>query len=162
MPNLIQCEIATGISKGDTILLPRISLRAPESSGYPFQFQRMQFPIKLCFAMTVNKSQGQTLQEVGIYIRQPCFSHGQLYVAFSRARKASKIWVVDENSQNDCSQPPRTTNVVSYDLLKKAGIIPGLAIVYSKYIPQLLCLQLLFVSSNTILRLCFFSTDNDR
>ena len=136
MSNLIQCEIATGFSKGELVLLPRISLRAPESSGYPFQFQRMQFPIKLCFAMTINKSQGQTLQEVGIYIRQPCFSHGQLYVAFSRARKASKIWVLDENSQKDLSQPPCTTNVVSYDLLKRAGIIPGLEIAYSKYISQ--------------------------
>ncbi|CAO2834899.1 unnamed protein product [Amaranthus hypochondriacus] len=123
MPNLIQCEISTGFSKGELVLLPRITLRAPDSTGYPFQFQRVQFPIKLCFAMTINKSQGQTLQEVGVYIRQPCFSHGQLYVALSRAKTASKIWVLDENSEQDCSKSPCTTNVVSYELLKKAGII---------------------------------------
>jgi hypothetical protein len=34
--------------------------------------------------MTVNKAQGQTLAYVGVYLRLPCFTHGQLYVAASR------------------------------------------------------------------------------
>ena len=123
MSNLIQCEISTGFLKGELRLLPRITLRAPDSSGYPFQFQRMQFSIKLCFDMTINKSQGQTLQQVGVYIRQPCFSHGQLYAALSRARKASNIWILDETSQEDCDKTPCTTNIVSYALLTKASII---------------------------------------
>ncbi|XP_057525002.1 uncharacterized protein LOC130804551 [Amaranthus tricolor] len=65
----LNCPISTGFSKGECVMLPRINLRPSESSGYPFQFQRLQFPIKLCFAMTINKSQGQTLLEVGVYIR---------------------------------------------------------------------------------------------
>jgi ATP-dependent exoDNAse (exonuclease V) alpha subunit len=73
--------------------------------------------------MTINKSQGQTLHEVGVYIRQPCFSHGQLYVALSRARKANNIKVLDESSIEEKATSPGVTNVVSYDLLKKAGII---------------------------------------
>ena len=104
-------------------MLPRINLMPLESSGYPFQFQRLQFPIKLCFAMTINKSQGQTLHEVGVYIRQLCFSHGQLYVALSRARKANNIKVLDESSIEQKATSPCVTNVVSFDLLKKAGII---------------------------------------
>ncbi|KAL2921992.1 ATP-dependent DNA helicase PIF1 [Bienertia sinuspersici] len=95
-PNMILCEIATGWYKGQQTMLPRIKLRPSASSNYPFQFQRAQFPIKLSFAMTINKSQGQRLDRVGIYLRQPCFSHGQLYVALSRARKALQVKVISK------------------------------------------------------------------
>ena len=33
--------------------------------------------------MTINKAQGQTLQRVGVFLPDPCFTHGQLYVAAS-------------------------------------------------------------------------------
>ncbi|KAK9668308.1 hypothetical protein RND81_13G050100 [Saponaria officinalis] len=82
-PNLIDCIIVTGHHKGEHAFIPRVKLRPSTSNGYPFQFQRTQFPIKLSFAMTINKSQGQTLNKVAIYLRQPCCSPGQLYVALS-------------------------------------------------------------------------------
>ncbi|XP_021757962.1 uncharacterized protein LOC110722998 [Chenopodium quinoa] len=68
-PNMIECVIATGHHTGEYVFLPRIDLRPSASTNYPFQFQRKQFPIKLCFAMTINKAQGQTLTQVGIYLR---------------------------------------------------------------------------------------------
>ncbi|KAH7056233.1 hypothetical protein BKA57DRAFT_531925 [Linnemannia elongata] len=37
----------------------------------PFKFQRLQFPVQPAFAMTINKSQGQTLDTVGFYLKKP-------------------------------------------------------------------------------------------
>ena len=41
--------------------------------------------------MTINKSQGQTIPNVGVYMPEPVFSHDQLYVALSRATARSNI-----------------------------------------------------------------------
>jgi hypothetical protein len=44
--------------------------------------QRDKFPIKTAFAMTINKSRGQTRKGAGIYLQLLVISRGQLYVAF--------------------------------------------------------------------------------
>ena len=44
--------------------------------------------------MTINKSQGQTIPNVGVYLRESVFSHGQLYVALSRETATSNIKVL--------------------------------------------------------------------
>ncbi|GFW67169.1 ATP-dependent DNA helicase [Trichonephila clavipes] len=59
----------------------------------PFEFKRLQFPVRLAFAMTINKAQGQSLQECGLNLENPCFSHGQLYVVCSRIGKPSDLLV---------------------------------------------------------------------
>ena len=71
----------------------------------------------------VNKSQGQTLQRVAIYLKNPCFSHGQLYVALSRARKKSNVQVFTKYIEDQPQQPLLVTNVVSFEMLKRAEII---------------------------------------
>ena len=83
----IEAEIISGSTNfvGNRVLIPRIKLM-PSDSLAPFKFQRIQFPVRLAYCMTINKSQGQTYDKVGIHLPEPCFSHGQRYVAFSRAR----------------------------------------------------------------------------
>ena len=81
--NCIKAEIITGSNKGEEICIPRIDLE-PSESSLPFRMKRRQFPVILAFAMTINKSQGQSFDHVGIYLPEPVFAHGQLYVALTR------------------------------------------------------------------------------
>jgi ATP-dependent DNA helicase PIF1 len=37
------------------------------------------------YVMTINKAQGQTLENVGIFLQKPVFARGQLYTSLSRA-----------------------------------------------------------------------------
>ena len=68
---------------GHNIIIPRIPL-IPSNSTLPFEFRCLQFPVALCFAMTINKSQGQTFKAVGIDLTNESFTHEMLYVALSR------------------------------------------------------------------------------
>ena len=99
--NTIDAEIVLGQHAGKRVFLPRIPLCPSDDEIFPFQFKRKQFPIRLSFAMTVNKSQGQTIPNVGVYLPEPVFSHGQLYVAMSRAtaRANIRILVVPPNAE---------------------------------------------------------------
>ena len=64
---VLEAEIITGKFKGQRCFIPRINLD-PSDSGLPFDFRRRQFPVKLSFSMTINKSQGQTLKKKTQYI----------------------------------------------------------------------------------------------
>ncbi|XP_074271458.1 uncharacterized protein LOC141595392 [Silene latifolia] len=110
------------LASGDHVFIPRIKMQPSASDNFPFQFQRNQFPLKLSFAMTINKSQGQTLDQVAIYLPRPCFSHGQLYVGLSRARTSDKVTVVSASTDHASSQQS-VKNIVSYDVLRLAVII---------------------------------------
>ena len=88
--HLLECVIAGGEFINRKVLIPRISFK-PKDGEFTFDWSRRQFPIRVCFAMTINKSQGQTLQNVGVWLNDSCFSHGQLYVAISRVGSPSNI-----------------------------------------------------------------------
>ncbi|XP_025207735.1 uncharacterized protein LOC112603412 [Melanaphis sacchari] len=89
--NILETTILSGKFKGKVVLLPRIPM-IPSDSTIPFK--RLQFPIRLAFAMSINKSQGQTMSICGLDLENPCFSHGQLYVACSRVGKPSNLFVL--------------------------------------------------------------------
>jgi hypothetical protein len=79
--------------------LCRIDLITTENT-LPFTMKRRQFPVKLAFAMTINKAQGQSFQKVAIYLNKPVFSHGQLYVALSRAGLADSTKIFMKQIDN--------------------------------------------------------------
>ncbi|XP_031108448.1 protein FAR1-RELATED SEQUENCE 5-like [Ipomoea triloba] len=72
---IIEAEIMTGANKGNKVLIPRMSM-SPSDPRLPFKFQRKQFPLMLSYAMTINKSQGQTLSHVGLLLKKSVFVHG--------------------------------------------------------------------------------------
>ncbi len=69
--------------------------------------------------MTINKAQGQTIPHVGIYLPNPVFSHGQLYVAISRATARSnlKVLAATTNDENIESNGTLTKNIVYKEVL---------------------------------------------
>ena len=84
MGNIFEATILSGKFQGEVVLLPRIPMIPSDS---PLPFKHLQLPICLAFAMTINKAQGQTMTICGLDLENPCFSHGQLYVACSRVGK---------------------------------------------------------------------------
>ena len=93
LPHVIDATAISGSRIGAKIFFPRIWL-ANKDPTLPFEIKRKQFPVKLCYSMTANKAQGQTLEKVGIYIVREFFSHGQLYVAISRVGDSSSVRIL--------------------------------------------------------------------
>ena len=68
-----------------------------------FQWYQLIWPLSLNefnfqFAMTIKKSQDQSFVS-GLNLENPCFSHGQLYVACSRVGKPSALFVLAPNNK---------------------------------------------------------------
>ena len=113
--NIIEAVIVTGTHIGQKAYIPRINLTT-RGNRWPFTLCRRQFPIKVCYCMTINKSQGQTLSRVGIYLKKPVFTHGQLYVAVSRLTNRNGLKILIENQVGTCGTS--TTNIVYKEIIQ--------------------------------------------
>ena len=70
--------------------------------------------------MTINKAQGQTIPNVGIYLPEHVFSHGQLYVALSRGVSYSTTWMLAKPNKDLDPTGRRTKNIVFRDILQSS------------------------------------------
>jgi ATP-dependent DNA helicase PIF1 len=87
---VIEVEIITGNNVGKHVFIPRI-IMSPSKTDWPFVLRRRQFFVRVAFAMTINKNQGQTPNNVEVYLLSPIFYHGQLYVAISQVTSSANI-----------------------------------------------------------------------
>ena len=111
---VMEVELITGGHKGNKVFIPRIN-NYPTEQQVAFKFTRRQFPVRLCFAMTINKSQGQTVNHVGLDLRRPVFTHGQFYVGISRVTSMSNIKAIWEANKEEAN----TKNIVYDEVLLK-------------------------------------------
>jgi ATP-dependent DNA helicase PIF1 len=72
---VIKAKIIPGNNVSKCVLIPRI-IMSPSRTNWPFVLRRCQFPIQVAFGITINKIQGQTLNNIGVHLSYPVYSHG--------------------------------------------------------------------------------------
>ena len=93
---------------GEMAFIPRIKLISSEN--LPFELHRVQFPVRLAFEMTINKSQGQSLGTVGLDLHNLVFEHGQFDVGVLRGTNWRRVKVLLKEGR-------KTENIVYKDVL---------------------------------------------
>lgn len=116
---VLTCTIVFGQRAGQQVLLPRMWMEATGSTT-PIPFKRRHFPVRLSFVITINKSQGQTLDRIGLFLPQPVFGHGMMYTALSRVRNFESIRVVIRETHRQGKKRNRyfTVNEISHSVLQ--------------------------------------------
>lgn len=80
---ILEATVANGVTIVSTVLITRITLQ-PTDRDFTFIWHPKQFSVRLSFAMTVNKSRGQSLRLVAAFLQDEGFEHGQLYFSVSQ------------------------------------------------------------------------------
>jgi ATP-dependent exoDNAse (exonuclease V) alpha subunit len=107
--SVLEVRLLTGSHAGKTTFIPRLSI-TPSSTQVPFEFCQQQFPVKVCFAMSI---QGQSVNYVGLDLRNAVFTHGQLYVAVSQVTSVHNIKAIWDSNV----ALPITKNIVYPEVL---------------------------------------------
>jgi hypothetical protein len=121
---------------------PRIPMACGGGIIEDLEFQRRQFPVRVAFAMTINKAQDQSFDRVGLILQLEVFSHGQLYVACSRVTSPEGITMVF--ARHRCSACGQVRNIVRrYCRSKKlsfcAAILNANHVSFSRFPGVMLC-----------------------
>ncbi|XP_036357557.1 uncharacterized protein LOC118762688 [Octopus sinensis] len=112
-------KMMPGKASGEPVFIPKILLIP---SDMPFQYKRLQFSLKLSFAMSINKAQGQSLAVVCLNLVEAVFSHGQLYVGCSSIGNPNHLFIYAPQGKlcklNKVHQIIRTVRTIIYTIYK--------------------------------------------
>ena len=78
--NQLECKI---VGSDRVVLIPSITF-IPKPGEYPFEWQHKLFPVRSAFNITINKSQCQTLKNMGVWLRGQVYGHCLPYLAYLR------------------------------------------------------------------------------
>ena len=109
---VLEVRLLTEDHAGQTVFIPKV-FNQPGEDENACKFTRQQFLICVCFSMTINKLQGQSVKFVGLDLRSPTFTHGQFYVAVSRVTSVSNIKAI----WNEDNEEAKIKNVVYKEVL---------------------------------------------
>lgn len=103
---VLEATVISESNAGDKVFIPRMTLTSTDSTKFAIKFQRRQFLVAVCFVLTINKSQGQSLSHVGLYLPRVVFSHDDLYVAILRVtgKKGLKGLTCDKEIRIICAK----------------------------------------------------------
>lgn len=100
--------------------IPRIRFKFAMRGGNSYKILRTQYPLRLSYCMTYNKSQGQTLGRVLLDTTEEPFAHGHSYVAMSRVRQCNDIKLYCKESDiidHEEISTPTIKNIVYQNVL---------------------------------------------
>ncbi|KAK5797288.1 hypothetical protein F5H01DRAFT_400803 [Linnemannia elongata] len=135
--------ILTGPFTTGLVFIPRVPILTTDHKSPPIIFKRRQSPVRLAFALTINKSQGQTLENVRFNLPTLEFTHGQLYVSLSRCTDEKPFRNISLMTASPASKSPRepkslqephslsrhstnaSTNTNTHTALQQALSVPG-------------------------------------
>ena len=118
-PNLIKAK-QIGRGENSIILIPRIPTIPKDTDGTFVSFKRVQFPVLLAYYLTINRAQGQSLDVAGLELPQSVFTHGQLYVGWSRCGDPDKLYIFANQDEFDNIRhllPPGETRVFTRNVV---------------------------------------------
>ena len=118
------------------VYIPRMRFKFKLKYASSFSMTRTQFPLRLCYAMSVNKSQGQSFTQCLFDTTMNSFSHGHLYVALSRMRRYDQLRLIltddmicrdyiDQATHLPVPIVPMVVNIVYPSVIQRPPVILG-------------------------------------
>ena len=84
-----------------TIMIPKTPIYTKQDD-FPFILKQIQWPVRIAYIMSMNKSQGQTFTKCGLLLPNIVFTHRQLYVGQSRCGEPNNLFIyVNQDEYSD-------------------------------------------------------------